>query len=120
MELFDELKELGVNVEEGLERVMGDAPLYETMLGMFIDRVECNPIAAEDFAAQDLEDLTGRVHALKGVTGNLAMAPLFAGYLHMLELLRAGRAGEAKAEYERILPVQAAVMDCIRPHGSAS
>lgn len=37
MRLFEELKDLGVDVEEGLERVMDDEPLYEMMLGMFID-----------------------------------------------------------------------------------
>lgn len=86
MSFFEELKELGVDVEEGLERVMEDEPLYETMLGMYIDKVNSNPIAVEDFEADDLDDLIGRVHILKGLTGNLAMTPLFAGYLQMLDL----------------------------------
>lgn len=113
MGLFEELKELGVNVEEGLERVMDDAPLYETMLGMFIDKVNDNQIAMEDFEAEDLDVLISRVHILKGLTGNLAMTPLFTGYLQMLDLLRTGRPREAAKEYERILPVQVTIIECI-------
>ncbi len=119
MSFFEELKDLGVDVEEGLERVMDDEPLYETMLGMYIDRVNSNPIAMEDFDAPNLDALTGRVHMLKGLTGNLAMKPLFAGYLQMLDLLRNACPKEAAKEYERILPIQTAITDCIKRHMSA-
>ncbi len=114
MSLFGELKELGVNVDEGLERVMDDEPLYETMLGMFIDKVQDNPIELQDFNAEDLNDLIARVHILKGLTGNLAITPLFDGYMQVLDLLRTGCAGEAAEEYKRILPAQAAIIECIK------
>lgn len=119
MSLFEELKDLGVDVEEGLERVMDDEPLYETMLGMYIDKVKDNPITMQDFAEDSPEGLIGRVHILKGLTGNLAMTPLFAGYLQMLDLLRTGRPEEAGKIYERILPVQSEIIDCIKKHMSA-
>ena len=32
MSLLDDLKGLGVDVEEGLQRFMGNAPLYERMM----------------------------------------------------------------------------------------
>ena len=118
MSLFEELKDLGVNVDEGLERVMDDEPLYEMMLGMFIDSVNGNPIEMADFDADNVDTLIERVHALKGLTGNLAMTPLFTGYMQMLELLRGGRPKEAGKEYERILPAQNAIMDCIKRHMS--
>ena len=100
MSLFEKLNELGVDVNEGLERVMDDEPLYETMLGMFVERVDSNPIMPEDFEEKDLDQLIRQVHALKGLTGNLAMAPLFDGYLKMLDLLRTGCAEEAQQIYE--------------------
>lgn len=118
MSLFEELKELGVNVDEGLERVMDDEPLYEMMLGMFIDTVNSNPIELVDFDSDSTEVLTERVHALKGLTGNLAMTQLFEGYMQMLNLLRTGRPKEAGKEYERILPAQTAIMDCIKRYTS--
>lgn len=36
----EELEKLGVDVDEGLDRVMGDESLYEMMLGMFLEAVE--------------------------------------------------------------------------------
>lgn len=119
MSFFEELKDLGVDVEEGLERVLDDEPLYETMLGMYIDRVDSNPIAMEDFEAENLDDLIGRVHMLKGLTGNLAMTPLFAGYLQILDLLRTSHPKDAAKEYERILPVQEKIIECIKRHKTA-
>ncbi len=114
MSLFEELEELGVDVNNGLERVMDDEPLYETMLGMFIEKINSNPIRVEDFSAESLDELIKRVHILKGLTGNLAMTPLFERYKRILDLLRTDRAGEALEEYEKILPGQEAIMDCIK------
>lgn len=119
MSLLEELRGMDVNVEEGLERVLDDEPLYETMLGMFIDTVNSNPIEIEDFKAESLDVLISRVHTLKGLTGNLAMTLLYDGYLQVLDLLRAGRAEEAVKEYEQILPAQEAIIDCIKRHISA-
>ena len=113
MNLIEELKNLGVDVDEGLERVMRDRDLYEMTLGMFVDAVRDNPISAADYDAADLEELIRRVHMLKGVTGNLALTPLFNGYNQSLILLRAGNAADAKAEFERLVPIQAEIIACI-------
>jgi len=113
MGLIESLKELGTNVEEGLDRVMGDASLYEMVLGMFVDSVRENPVSPEEFEGADLDDLIRKVHTLKGVTGNLAITPLMNGYTQTLSLLRAGQPDQAKAEFERLLPIQAEVIDCI-------
>lgn len=114
MSLAESLKNLGVNVDEGLDRVMGDTSLYEMMLGMFVDSVRDNPISLEEFDGANLEDLIKRIHALKGMTGNLSLTPLFNGYNQSLILLREGQAAKAKAEFARMLPVQTEVIDCIK------
>lgn len=114
MSIIDELKGMGLDVSEGLERVLGDESLYEMMLGMFVDSVGDNPIRTEDFDKGDLDNLIKQIHTLKGVTGNLALGPLFDGYNQALTLLRAGKAQEAKAEYEKLVPVQSDVIDCIK------
>ena len=119
MNLMEELKSMGADVEEGLDRVMGDHDLYNMMLGMFLDAVKEHAIALEDFDAGDMEGLIKKVHTLKGTTGNLALTPLFDGYTEILGLLRAGKAAEGKAGYEKLLPVQVAVIDCIRRHQGA-
>ncbi len=114
MSLLDELKILGVNTEEGLDRVMGDTDLYEMMLGMFIDSVNTNPVRSEDFEGGDIMETIERVHMLKGVTGNLAIMPLFDGYTEVLGLLRTGKIPEAQTRFERLLPVQEQVLLCIK------
>ena len=116
MSLTEALKDLGVNVDEGLDRVMGDASLYEMLLGMFLDSVRDNPVSLEQFDSGDLDGLIKTIHMLKGVTGNLALTPLFNGYNQSLVLLREGKAAEAKAEFERLLPVQAKIVECIKEH----
>lgn len=119
MSLLEELNKQGVNVDEGLERVMGDESLYEAMLGMFIDEAGSHPICPEDFDKGDLETLIDRVHLLKGFTGNLAMEPLFTGYTQVLTLLRSGRIKEARAEFGRIPAVQEAIIECIKRYTGA-
>jgi len=112
--MIEELKELGVDVDEGLGRVMGDSSLYEMMLGMFVDSVRDNPVEPADYDGAGLDELIKRVHMLKGVTGNLAITPLFNGYNRSLVLLREGKPAEAKTEFERLAPVQVKILDCIK------
>lgn len=119
MALIEELKALGADVEEGLERVMGDESLYDMMLGMFLDSVRDNPVSPSDFDGGNLEEVIKKIHLLKGVTGNLALTPLFDGYNQALVLLRAEKPGEAKAEFTKMLPVQTKIIDCIQRHQNA-
>jgi len=116
MNLTEELKTLGVDTDEGLERVMGDASLYEMMLGMFVDAIRDNPIALEEFGGGDQETLIRKVHTLKGTTGNLSLTPLFIGYNQTLTLLRSGQTAQARAEFEKVIPIQDKIIDCIQRH----
>lgn len=113
------LEALGVNVKEGLDRVMGDEDLYEMMLGMFVEMIEESPIQPGDFEQENYDELTKQIHTLKGTTGNLSIDPLFDGYKKTLELLRAEKPLEAKAAFEEIQPMQAKILDCIRQNGNA-
>lgn len=114
MGYMEELESLGVNVTEGKDRVMGDEALYEMMLGMFVDTVNGSPVTLEEFDKADREELIGKVHTLKGLTGNLSLTPLYEGYLEALGLLRADKPKEAKAVTERLLPIQEKIIDCIQ------
>lgn len=119
MDLMDELEGLGVDVKEGLERVVGDESLYRMMLGMFVDMVGANPIQERDFDGEDCKELSGRVHALKGVAGNLSIHPLFTKYSEILALLREGKQGEAKVAFAQVGPIKDSIVDCIRRNGNA-
>ncbi|MDE7261794.1 MAG: hypothetical protein K2N78_07015 [Oscillospiraceae bacterium] len=114
MTFLQELENLGVDVQEGLGRVMDDESLYVMMCGMFVDSVQSAPISLDEFDGASLDELTGKIHALKGTTGNLSLTPLFTRYEKSLTLLRAGRPAEAKAVYQELLPFQAQILDCIQ------
>lgn len=116
MSFMEELNILGVNTDEGLDRVMGDSGLYEMMLGMFVDSVGSASISMEEFSGGDLDGLIQKVHTLKGTAGNLALTPLFNSYTKMLGQLRGGQKDSARAEYERMLPIQTKIIDCINQH----
>lgn len=119
MSFMEELKGLGANVDEGLDRILGDQELYNMMLGMFQDSVNEAAITLEDFDGGDLDGLIKRIHSLKGITGNLALTPLFNGYTEILGQLRAGQAAGGKAGYEKLLPAQTAILECIQRHQGA-
>ena len=118
MDLLNELESLGVNVKEGMERVMDDKDLYTMMLDMFVTAIETAPICPEDFDGGSLDDVIGKIHTLKGTTGNLSIQPLFTRYTQSLTLLREGKPAEAKAAYLERLPFQEKILDCIRRHQS--
>ena len=118
MDFFKELESLDVNVKEGLERVMGDADLYAMMLDMFVTAIDTTPIQPEDFDGGTLDDLIGKIHTLKGTTGNLSIQPLFTRYTQSLTLLRESKPAEAKAAYVELLPIQDKILECIRRHQS--
>ena len=113
--MIEELKKLGLNAKEGLERVLGDEELYEMMLGMSRSGQE-QPVSPKAFMGEEQEELIKRVHTLKGVAGNLAITPLFKGYTRTLEFLRAGQPKQAQEEYERISLLQEEILACIRRH----
>lgn len=113
MGFMEELETLGVNVKEGIDRVMGDQDLYESMLEMFVEAVKEPEVRKEDFNADNLDELIRQVHMLKGIAGNLSLTPLFEAYTKTLGLLRDNRPGEAKAVFEGLLPVQQQIIECI-------
>ena len=112
MALLEDLKAIGSNVEEGLERFMGNAALYERMLHKLPDTIKKTDVA-ESFAKGELKEAEERAHALKGATGNLSITPLYERYTKVVDLLRAGQADEAKAVFDEIPPIQEQVIACI-------
>lgn len=112
MSLFDELKENGVDVDEGMERMMGNANLYQRMLGKLLNMIKETSIDTE-FDGNDYEEIIEKVHSLKGAAGNLSITPLFKGYTEMLTLLREDKPEEARAVLKELLPVQDKIMACI-------
>ncbi len=113
MALLDELREMGVDVDEGVERMMGNSSLYRNMLVKFWEMVTAYA-ASVDFESGDYSKLIDETHKLKGASGNLSIVPLYEAYSEMVSLLRDGKAQQAAAVYRRCLPVQDRILGCIQ------
>ena len=115
MSLLDEMKELGVNVDEGLKRFMGNSALYEKMFGSFVKMIN-KSLVDPDFDANDYQDVIEKTHAIKGATGNLSITPLYEAYSKIVSLLREDKPEEAREVLKNILPVQAEIVSRIEKH----
>lgn len=115
MSMLSELKELGVNADEGIARFMNNAPLYERMVKKFVPTAETVHVM-EFLESGDLETAKANAHNLKGVTGNLSLTPLYEGYSEIMTLLRAEENDQAKQKLAELLPVQGAIVSCIQKY----
>ncbi|MCI8639889.1 MAG: hypothetical protein HFG41_12340 [Coprococcus sp.] len=113
MELIEELESLGVDIEEGMKRTLGDQGLYEGMLEMFADEVRTAHIRREDFDSGRLDVLEREILRLKGIAENLCLTPLFNAYVKTLEFLDDGQLHKARDVFIKTLQVQTAIVDCI-------
>ncbi len=112
MDLLDELRKLGVDVDGGLDRMMGNSTLYRNMLIKLCEMVkECADNM--DFESGDYPKMIDETHKVKGASGNLSVTPLYEAYSEMVSLLRAGKAEQAAAVYQQTLPIQDKIMACI-------
>lgn len=109
---LDELKALEVNVDEALQRFMGNTGLFERMIGKLPAAVKDNEVMP-CFETGDFKGALEKAHTLKGVTGNLSVTPLYTNYSEIVNLLRADKHDEARTILENLLPVQEKIIACI-------
>lgn len=112
MSLLEELKTLGVNVDEGLERLGGNEALYTRLLGSLTSTIE-EYYVQPDFDGADYAAATERAHAIKGTAGNLSITPVYEAYTEIVSLLREGKPEEARVILKKILPIQEEIIRCI-------
>ena len=115
MSVLDELRTLGVNVDEGLARINKNEKLYTRLLGTFVKSMEANAVSA-DFDDGDLTEMIEKTHTMKGTSGNLSITPLYEAYSRIVDLLRTGKPEEARPLLEEILTVQEKILQCIKDH----
>jgi len=115
MSLFEELKSLGVDIDEGLHRINGNEKLYTRLLGTFVKSMDANYIAP-DFDESDCTLAIEKTHAIKGTSGNLSITPIYEAYSQIVALLRRGEVRQAKAALKKALPIQEQIIGCIKKH----
>lgn len=103
---IDTLRELGANVDEGLERCMGMEDFYLEMieLGLSDERFE---VLGTNIEAGDYDSAFEQAHALKGVIGNLALAPLYETICDITEYLRRKEETDYKTLYDKLMSQRA-------------
>lgn len=115
MDLLEELKTKDVNVDEAIDRFMGNASLYEKMLVKFMDLMN-DMWVDTDFDCNSYDDIIEKTHAIKGAAGNLSINPVYEAYTEIVNLLRAHQPEEAKVLLEKIIPVQKDIIECIKKY----
>lgn len=112
--MFDpnELKALGINFDEAIERFMGKQNIYDKFLKKFPGAVSQYEVY-EYFIAKDYEKALANAHTLKGVTGNLSITNLFEAYTEIVADLRGNDPQKAQEILESILPVQDKIVNYI-------
>lgn len=112
MTLIEEMKAIGADTEDALSRFMGNDALYEKMLKKLPKVIEDTPVMS--FAKSgDYETATSNAHALKGVTGNLSLTPLYSNYTTIVDLYRMGKNDEATALLSDTIELQQKFVDAI-------
>lgn len=115
MTVFEELKNLGANIDEGLARLGGNEGLYERLLGSFVKTIDTHKVDTS-FDSNDYAEIIEKTHAIKGTSGNLSLTPIYEAYTEIVDLLRAGKPEEAKEVLAKVLPVQEEMIQCIKNH----
>lgn len=115
MGVLEELKVLGVDVDEALERLNGNEGLYTRLLGSLTGTLR-DYYVQPDFDGTDYSEVTERAHAIKGASGNLSVTPLYEAYTEIVTLLRAGQPEPAREILVKILPVQEEIVRCIEKY----
>ena len=115
LDLLTELKGMGTNIDEGIERCMNNVGLYEKLLKKVPQNMEKLEVLSY-FESGDYETALMNAHTIKGVAGNLSLTPLFSAYSDIVNLLRADMPDEAKKILVGILPLQGQIVDCIKKY----
>lgn len=85
--LLDEMAAYGADIEGVLDRFMEDEELYASCLKDFVDTTDTS-VLSNQITTGDYEAAFETAHALKGVSGNLGLTPLFDVACVLVEALR--------------------------------
>ena len=83
------LEQGGINVNEALERMMGNEKLLSRLLGKFLEDASCERLA-QAIAVQDAQAAAEAAHTLKGVSGNLSISTVYDLASRQCDLFRSG------------------------------
>lgn len=86
---LEALKEYGADTEEAVDRCMGNADFYLSLVGKSLEDQNFETLK-EMIGIKDYDGAFSAAHALKGVTTNLSLTPLAKPIIEITEGLRKG------------------------------
>lgn len=111
-EQIGKLNELGVNIDETLERFVNNEDLYVRCLHKLANDKNYG-LLQEAIDEQDATKAFESAHALKGVTANLGLQYLFNELKEITEVFRAGSLDYNKDNLSRIIDEYSKAIDII-------
>lgn len=99
--LLEKLEDMGAEVEDTLERLMGDEELYMEYLTQFPENQSIIDLR-HSVDAGDCEQAMKDVHTLKGMAMNLGLLPLIDVCMDMLLDFRAGNQEAAMEQIDNV------------------
>ena len=102
---LEKMKNLGIDPKEGLTRCMNNEVFFFKMISMAISN-EYFDTLGKALEEGDLDTAFESAHALKGVIGNLALAPIYVPLSEMTELLRARKLVDYVSIYRPIKEIR--------------
>ena len=98
---IEELKKLGVNTDEGIERCLDDEDFYLMLIETALDDSELIKLETA-LGSGDIKAAFEAAHALKGVYGNMSLTPLYEPMVQLTETLRRNSTDNADVLMEEI------------------
>ena len=102
---LEKMQELGIDPKEGLTRCMNNEVFFFKMITMAVSN-EYFETLGKALDEGNLDTAFEAAHALKGVIGNLALAPLYNPLAEMTELLRAKKEADYVSMYHPIKEIR--------------
>lgn len=92
----------GIAYDEGVERLMGNAAIYENLLMDFTREFSFEQIT-QAYNTKDFSKLLERIHALKGISGSLGLNKLYEKCCAFTEILRSADYSDIDSMYSETL-----------------
>ena len=102
---LDKMKELGIDPKEGMTRCMNNEVFFFKMISTTISNEYFQHLGTA-LDEGDLDSVFEAAHALKGVIGKLALAPIYNLLTEMTELLRARKKADNVSMYRPIKEIR--------------
>lgn len=112
-ELYNELKNWGCDIDNAMERFMGDKELYETCLKVTAYDENFDALCSA-LEKEDVQEAFRKAHSLKGVIGNMGIEPMYSIVCVMVEALRKGELNGMLDKYNELIDKKNLLCDIIR------